>query len=45
MRGEMFDRLDEAVVVYNKEYNELGGHALLLRYDKGHSGRKRQTSV
>ena len=34
---KMFDRLDEAVVAYNKEYNEAGGYALLQRYDKGHS--------
>ena len=34
---KMFDRLDEAVDAYNKEHNEFGGHALLQRYDKGHS--------
>lgn len=34
---KIFDRLDEAVVAYNKEYNETGGHALLQRYDRGHS--------
>ena len=33
----MFDRLDEAVIAYNKEFSAVGGKALLQRYDKEHS--------
>lgn len=34
---KMFDRLDEAVIAYNKEFNAVGGQVLLQRYDKQHS--------
>jgi hypothetical protein len=44
---KMFDRPDEAMVTH-KEYNDSGDHALLQRYERGHSENvreKRQTSL